>query len=255
MIEVKKLRFSYGKNEILKGVSFQIPKNRLCALLGSNGSGKSTLFNCCMNFLRPKSGEIYINGEFSLNKNPAWMAKNVSFVAQQNSGVFAFSVLEVVLMGRSPFMRGFIHKNLDIKIAKDALNLVGIYHLKDKIITNLSGGERQLVFIARAIAQNCPVIMLDEPTSALDFRNSLVFWEIITKIKNKSTILVCTHEPNHALWFCDEIVALKKGEIIASGEAKKTLNEANLAQIYDKKCQILTDYSNDKNIKFITPQF
>lgn len=255
MIEVKNVRFSYGKTEILKGVNFKLAKNRLCALLGSNGSGKSTLFNCCMNFLHPKSGEIYINGEFSLDKKPRWMSQNIAFVAQQNSGIFAFSVFEIVLMGRSPFMSNLLHKKSDIEISKNALDLVGIYHLKDKTITNLSGGERQLVFIARAIAQSCPIIMLDEPTSALDFKNQILFWEIITKIKDNSTILVCTHEPNHALWFCDEIIGLKKGDIITHGTASQTLNEKNLSLIYDKECKILCDNCGEKNIKFIAPKF
>ncbi|ASM35990.1 MAG: ABC transporter ATP-binding protein [Campylobacter sputorum] len=249
MIKVNNLSFSYKDAQILYDISFSVGKNRLCAILGSNGSGKSTIFSSIMNFIRPKSGEIYINDEFSLDKNPAWMSQRIAFVSQDNLGVFGFSVLEIVLMARTRFMSGIKHSKKDISAAKNALNLVGAYHLKDKIITNLSGGERQLVFIARAIAQNTPIILLDEPTSALDFKNQILFWQIVKKISQDTTILVSTHDPNHALWFCDDMVGIKKGKVVVSGEIKEKLNDENLYLIYEKECEIL----KSKKTKFILP--
>lgn len=249
MIEVRNLSFSYEDKKVLDDINFCIKKNRLCGVIGSNGSGKSTLFGCCMNFLKPNGGEIFINGEYSLDKKPFWMAQNVAFVPQQNPSVFGFSVFEIVLMARARFMNSIRHRKADLEVVKDALNLVGIYKLKDKIITNLSGGERQLVFIARAIAQECPVMLLDEPTSALDFKNQILFWEIVKKISQNTTTIVCTHDPNHALWFCDDIVGMKKGKVVVQGRADEVINEENLNIIYEKKCEILEQNGS----KFITP--
>jgi iron(III) dicitrate ABC transporter, ATP-binding protein FecE len=249
MIEVRNLSFSYSKTKILDGINLKVEERSLCALVGSNGSGKSTLLSCCMNFLRPSGGEIFINGTYSLDKNPNWMSKNIAFVPQQRTGVFGFSVLEIVLMARSRFMSGMAHRKNDIQKAKEALEMVGIYHLKDKAVTNLSGGERQLVFIARALAQECSTIILDEPTSELDFKNQILFWQICKKISKDSAVFVCTHDPNHALWFCDDIVGVKKGKVVVSGKTSEAMSEENLRIIYDRECKIL----EQNEIKFITP--
>lgn len=277
MIDVKNLSFSYenrqkksNKTAILKSVNFSLKKYKLCALLGSNGSGKSTLLKCLMNFLRPQTGEIYINNEPSINKTPEQMASLIAYTPQNSGTYFDFSAFEVVLSGRARFMRGLKFSKTDHKIAQMALINVGAYELKNKAITTLSGGERQLVFIARSLAQQTPMMILDEPTSALDFKNQIAFWEILRSVcvseddfnasnldlNLKSdllnfigkTAIVCTHDPNHALWFCDEILALKNGEIIAYGDAKSALNEQNLFEIYGRECKI-----TDGKIQFIAP--
>lgn len=152
MIDVKNLSFSYenrqknsNKTSILKSVNFSLKKYKLCALLGSNGSGKSTLFKCLMNFLRPQTGEIYINNEPSINKTPAQMASLIAYTPQNSGTYFDFSAFEVVLSGRARFMRGLKFSKTDHEIAQMALINVGAYKLKNKAITALSGGERQLV--------------------------------------------------------------------------------------------------------------
>jgi ABC-type cobalamin/Fe3+-siderophores transport systems, ATPase components len=223
-----------------------------------------------MNFLRPQTGEIYINNEPLINKTPAQMASLIAYTPQNSGTYFDFSAFEVVLSGRARFMRGLKFSKTDHKIAQMALINVGAYELKNKAITALSGGERQLVFIARSLAQQTPMMILDEPTSALDFKNQIAFWEILRSVcvseddfnasnldlNLKSdllnfigkTAIVCTHDPNHAFWFCDEILALKNGEIIAYGDAKSALNEQNLFEIYGRECKI-----TDGKIQFIAP--
>lgn len=240
MLEVKNLYFSYGTQANLTDINFSVKKGAISALIGANGSGKSTLLKCCMNFLKPKSGEVYIDGEPSLDKPPYWMAKKVAYVPQASSPVFAFSVFESVIMGRSIFMNGrFKFKKSDEEAAIRAMEIVGIIDLKDRIMTNLSGGQRQLVLIARSIAQDANLMIFDEPTAALDFNNQILFWQIIKKIsKSDKSILVCTHEPNHALWFCSEFIALKNGKLIKKGEISSKFDEELFLEIYNRKAHI-----------------
>ncbi|WP_297575478.1 ABC transporter ATP-binding protein [uncultured Campylobacter sp.] len=238
MIDVKELSFSYGKKSVLNSVSFSCKNNQLYCLLGANGSGKSTLFKCIMNFLKPNGGTIEINREDITDKTHAWMARQISYVAQQSNPTFSFTVLEIVLMGRALELRGgLFHKKEDIELACNALERVGIIHLKDKIAMNLSGGQRQLVFIARAIVQNAPIMILDEPTSALDFKNQILFYKIVKEISKTKTVIVCTHDPNHALWFGDEIIGLKEGRVLFVTKPQE-MSEELLFELYDKKCKL-----------------
>lgn len=234
MIKIKNLSFSYGKKAALKNISFSIPKGTLCGLMGPNGSGKSTLFKCCLNFLKNYKGTIEIDGKNAAGLKPSAAAKLVSYVPQEHKPSFPFTVYEIVLMGRTPYMGGiFGPSKEDIEIAEKAMEKVGIGDLASIPCSMLSGGQRQLALIARAIAQKAPLMLLDEPTSALDFSNQIKIWEIMKKIVSDGvSIIACSHDPNHILWFADTAVALYNGEIAADGKADEVINENLLKQIY-----------------------
>ena len=191
-----------------------------------------------MKFLSIKGGEIYVDSQNTKHKSPAWMAKNIAYVAQHTELHFPFFVRDIVLIGRSTHVKSLFGFSKDDKRAvSEAMEFIGISHLADKKMNELSGGQRQLVFIARALAQDTPLILLDEPTSALDFKNQITLWKILKKIAaGGKTIVICTHEPNHILWFCDEVIVFRDGRIVSKGSVAQVLNDELLVKIYGDVC-------------------
>jgi len=241
MLDVENLHYSYGNGSpILSGVSFGVSRGKLCGLFGPNGSGKTTLFKCCLKFLRYPQGRVLMDGKDVKRKSVKDMARLVSYVPQDHKPPFPYLVKDVVLMGRTPHLQGILgisryHKQK----ALDALNLVGILHIADKPYSQLSGGQRQLVLIARAVAQETPLLFLDEPTSALDFSNQVKVWNILRMIADKgTTIVACTHDPNHVLWFCDDVVVMGNQNLIAQGPPREVLSDSILDRIYADVCSV-----------------
>lgn len=239
-LSVENLSFAYGAIPTLESISFSVGRGKLCGLLGANGSGKSTLFKCCLNFLKPSGGRILLQGEESLHRPPHWIAKRLAYVPQESGFSFPFSGLELVLMGRSPHMGGvFGLSQEDYRKACEAMERVGIESLAEAKSSELSGGQRQLLLIARALAQEAEVMILDEPTSALDFRNQIRLWRLLRDIADSgTTVIVCSHEPNHVLWFADEALALARGRLIAHGKAQEVLQGRFLEEIYGEECEL-----------------
>lgn len=240
MLVVENLAFSYGAATIFSGVNFTVQKGRLCGLFGPNGSGKSTLFKCCLGLLKMGAGRVQIAGQDVASLSAASMARLVAYVPQDHTPPFPFLAREIVLMGRSPHFGGvFGLKKQDWQIAHEAMQKLGIEHLADKVYTKLSGGQRQLVLIARALAQQTPFIMLDEPTSSLDFKNQLLIWKILRDIVTEgTTVFACAHDPNHVLWFCDDLVVINQGKLAASGKARDVLNQGLLQELYGDVCSV-----------------
>lgn len=240
MLVVENLAFSYGAATIFSGVNFTVQKGRLCGLFGPNGSGKSTLFKCCLGLLKMGAGRVQIAGQDVASLSAASMAHLVAYVPQDHTPPFPFLAREIVLMGRSPHFGGvFGLKKQDWQIAHEAMQKLGIEHLADKVYTKLSGGQRQLVLIARALAQQTPFIMLDEPTSSLDFKNQLLIWKILRDIVTEgTTVFACAHDPNHVLWFCDDLVVINQGKLAASGKARDVLNQGLLQELYGNVCSV-----------------
>lgn len=240
MLVVENLAFSYGAATIFSGVNFTVQKGRLCGLFGPNGSGKSTLFKCCLGLLKMGAGRVQIAGQDVASLSAASMARLVAYVPQDHTPPFPFLAREIVLMGRSPHFGGvFGLKKQDWQIAHEAMQKLGIEHLADKVYTKLSGGQRQLVLIARALAQQTPFIMLDEPTSSLDFKNQLLIWKILRDIVTEgTTVFACAHDPNHVLWFCDDLVVINQGKLAASGKARDVLSQGLLQELYGDVCSV-----------------
>lgn len=253
MLSVKNLYYSYGEFDVLKDVNFDVEKQQLCALFGPNGTGKSTLFKCITKLLDSKNkGEILVNNKNIAKMPMSEVSKIITHVAQEHKPSFPYKVKEVVMMGRTPHLGGvFGPKRKDIEITIKAMEKAGVVDLAERIYTDLSGGQRQLVLIARAFAQDTDMMLLDEPTSALDFKNQLVLWNTIRNNTDKGkTMLVCTHDPNHILWFCDSVIVLgREGKVVVQGKPKDVLNKDLLKEIYGDLCEVKSIYDNS----FVVP--
>ena len=170
MLEVRSLAFSYGKRPVFENVSFSLKKGEIMCILGPNGAGKSTLIKCIAGILKPAAGSVFIQGENTASLGVRGIARHIGYVPQQNEVVFPFTVLDFVVMGRAPHLSMFSSPGADdIKLAKESLAMVGISDLAERPVANLSGGQSQMVLIARALVQKPALLLLDEPTSHLDF--------------------------------------------------------------------------------------
>lgn len=243
MIEVSDLHFQHdhAPAPVLQGISLRAASGRLTAVLGPNGCGKTTLFKCIAGLWQPSQGDVCFNGASILHTPPAQRAKLLSVVPQEHEPPFPYTVFEAVLMGRAVHVGLFAAPRAnDREAAEAALEEVGITWLRDKTYTKISGGERQLVLIARALAQSTPGILFDEPTSHLDFRNQVVVLRTIKELvaRRQVTALMTIHDPNSALLFADAVVLLGKGGVIAQGPAQEVITEENLRAVYGIEVRI-----------------
>lgn len=236
MLEVKGLRFSYGKREILKDIAFSIGEGESLFILGPNGSGKTTLLKCLNLILKPK-GSVYLDGLNLKELSPKEVAKLLGYVPQRGE-VSPLTVFDAVLMGRRPYI-GWGAGDEDMRIAEKAIRLLRIEHLALRRLNELSGGELQLVLIARAFAQEPKYLLLDEPTNNLDIRNQTDVMRLVrdaVKCKGISAI-VTVHDVNLALSYADKVLVLKDGEIYALGD-RWVINERLLFEVYGIKAEI-----------------
>ena len=238
MIRVENLTFQHPQttSPVVNGVSFQVPEGKLAVLLGPNGSGKTTLFKCIAGLWKPDSGQVLFDGRDIVHMSFKERAAMLAVVPQDHTPPFPYSVFEAVLMGRAPHVGIYASPCAkDEEAAHNALLAVGISHLTERCYTRISGGERQLVLLARALAQEAPLLLLDEPTSHLDFRNQHLVLETVRRVaaEKKLTVLMTLHDPNLAAFFAHQVVMLKAGEIAADGSPEAVLTEANLGQLYN----------------------
>lgn len=233
-LSVENVHFAYGKKTVLRGVSFAVPRGAVCGLFGPNGSGKTTLFRCCLGQLAPQQGAILMEGHDVTTLRISHLARHMAYVPQEHKPGFPFLVREIVAMGRTPHMSGFFRLSpKDRAAVENAMELTGIADLAHEPCTALSGGQRQLASLARAIAQEAPLMLLDEPTSALDFSNQMIVWQTLRRIAAQGvTVLVCCHDPNHILWFCDDVAVLRGGILTATGPSAETLTSEVLRELY-----------------------
>ncbi len=232
-IEVNNLTFSYGRRNILEGVSFDIPDSCLCTILGANGSGKTTMFKCILGMLKKYTGEIKIDGVPTKELTARQLAHKVAYIPQIHETTFDYSVRDMVLMGTDHTLAPLaVPGKEQIEKAKEAIEKVGLSDKAHKFFTRLSGGEQQLVLIARALAQGSKTLLMDEPTSALDYGNQNLIMEQVSNLaKDGYCIFVSTHAPQHALWYADKIIALKDHVIVADGSIE-ILDEELIKSLY-----------------------
>jgi iron complex transport system ATP-binding protein len=239
----RNLTIGYRERVVGRGLDLALEEGEVLALLGPNGGGKTTLLKTLMGILRPLAGEASINGR-SLTVTPIReRARSIAYVPQSHVPTFAFSVESVVLMGRtahgSLFSRPSSH---DHAVAARALEQFGIGHLTHRPYTMLSGGERQLVLLARALAQEPQFIILDEPTASLDFGNQgKVMREIRLLAASGHGVLFTTHDPNHALRAADRAYLLRDGKRVAEGRVAEVLDRERLEALYGAPVEKLTD--------------
>jgi iron complex transport system ATP-binding protein len=255
MLEVKGLHFrhQHTKVDVLKGVEFSVNGGEIATLLGPNGSGKTTVLKCIAGLWKPQKGEILFGSKNISNLPYEKRAKMLAVVPQEHEPPFPYSVLEVVLMGRAPHVSMFSSPSRnDYVKAEEAINTVGITHLKEKAYTKISGGERQLALIARALAQESSVLLLDEPTSYLDFRNKVLVLKKVREIAkgNGLTVLMTLHDPNLAMLFSDKAVMINEGHVVSNGAPESVITEDNLKKVYGIDVSII----NWNGTKVICPR-
>ncbi|WNV77618.1 ABC transporter ATP-binding protein [Geodermatophilus sp. DSM 44513] len=234
MLEIKDLSTRLGGVTVLDGVSLEVAQGRLAVLFGPNGAGKSTLFRCIVGVQRHR-GLVTVDGESLARWDARRLARTIAYVPQEHAPSFSFLVRDVVLMGRNPQRGGvFGPTPADVAASLDALDRLGLTHLAARSYLTLSGGQRQLVLIARALAQGARFLLLDEPTASLDFGNQLLVWSTIRRLVDEGCgALVCTHDPNHALWFADDAAALgRDGRMLDSGLVGDVIDARRVQQLY-----------------------
>jgi len=257
-LEVRNATFAYrgGGDEIFRGIGFSVGEGDLLSVLGPNGCGKTTLIKCLCGILRPKEGEILLNGRAVHSLTRAEIARNIGYIAQEHDQVFPYSVLEVALMGRAPHLGWFsLPSDKDIRIAEEALRMMDISHLRDRPYTEISGGERQLTLIAAVLAQQPKMLVLDEPTSHLDLKNQIFILGTMRKFaKEGLSVVMTTHLPNHALHYSSRVVLMSKGGVITVGSAEEVITEKNLSKTYGVDIKILSVSDPiGTNLKFCMP--
>lgn len=246
----------YGTFPVLKNISFSLHSGEVICLLGPNGAGKSTIFKTLMGFLRPIDGVVCLNGVDTKKISIKDFAKNVAYVPQTSGVSFPYSVLDIVVMGRTAHLSSF--RSPDSKeyhIAENILNFLGISCLSKKLFTQISGGERQLVLIARALAQNPRFLLMDEPTANLDYGNQVLIIQTIKKLKDVGIgILITTHNPDHVFLCGDKVVLLMNNERIIQGVVDDVITEENLSNSYGVAVEIVNSKTKDgKNIRNCIP--
>lgn len=238
MLKVENLTFGYSKKQrTIKDVAISLDKGDIGVVLGPNGAGKSTLFKNVLGLLKPQSGSISVDNQDMINISPKERAKNIAYVSQ-NVEMPMLSVYETILMSRIPYY-SFGPTKKDREIVFKTIRDFGLEHFMNKMATNLSGGEKQIVAIARAMAQEPKVIIFDEPTSNLDISRELLLQERITKIAKEKgvTVLMAIHDLNLAYDMGDKFFFLKDGEVVAQG-GKEVFNEENIKMTFNRECQI-----------------
>ncbi|MDR0445961.1 MAG: ABC transporter ATP-binding protein [Oscillospiraceae bacterium] len=242
-IDVRDLSFSYGERRVLEGVSFDARAGEMLCVLGPNGVGKSTLFNCLLGLARPEAGEISIDGQDLRSLGVRELAQSMAFVPQSHAPTFNYSVFDMVLMGTTARVGGVSSPgSREARSAEDAMERVGISSLRSRGYMQISGGERQLTLIARALAQQASVVIMDEPTANLDYGNQL---RVLMRVKELSreglTIIQSTHNPDHAFLFADRVLALLDGRVAALGAPREVVTQALIESLYGVRVTLSTD--------------
>lgn len=244
ILEVNNLSFHYHNSRtIFHEVSLNVDKGEVLSILGPNGSGKSTLLNCIANLYSPKSGEILLNGQPMSKMNLREVARVIGYVPQIHTPAYAFSVREFAVMGRTPYIGAFTTPGVeDYRIADEALERMGIAHLRDKPYTEISGGERQQVTIARVIAQQPQLILLDEPTAHLDYGNQHRVIQMLRQLAAEGyALIMTTHNPEHAIILNGKVAILNREGVLSVGQAAETLSAETLSNLYGLSIKTIYD--------------
>ena len=243
-ITATNLSHSFGKHTVLRDLSFSVQKGDFFIIIGPNGSGKTTLMKLMAAIFKPQKGQIEIRGLTIRNYSAKALARTVAFVPQRLPLDLPFTVGEAVLLGRAPYQGALgIERAIDLEITKRAMQFTEVDHLKHLNISQLSGGELQRVFIARAICQEPDIMLLDEPTAALDLAHQVKVMDLMEKLKIEKgiTVVMVSHDVNLAAMYGDQVLLLKDGEVGCIGTPSEVLSYRKLEETY--ACKLLVDES------------
>ena len=233
-ITVEGLRYSYDRHAVLKGVDFSFEEGNVVCVLGRNGAGKSTMFRCILGLLRGYEGNILINGRDIREMSNREMARQAAYIPQTHGSVYSCPVRDMVLLGTTASLGRFESPGRAQKEAAEAaLRQVGIEYLADRSYGEISGGEQQMVLIARALAQQTKILIMDEPCANLDYGNQIRLLESLKRLAQEGYLVIQSiHNPEHAFLFADQALALLDGRAAGIGSPQKILTEELLAEMY-----------------------
>lgn len=241
-LNINGICFSYNGCKALEGITFEVNEGEVLGVIGPNGSGKTTLLRCINMVLKPKKGTVFIDNKNICEFDRREIAKNFGVIPQDSIIIFPFTVLDIVLMGRTCHIRSRFGKETleDLEIVKNSMESTNTEYLAERPITEVSGGEKQRVIIARALAQQPKVLLLDEPTLHLDINHQLRILNLVRKLakKNNLAVVFVTHDLNLASRYCDKFVLLKKGIIHSIGQAEDVITRENIKDVYDIDVEI-----------------
>ncbi|MFT3739316.1 MAG: ABC transporter ATP-binding protein [Breznakibacter sp.] len=243
MIRTEKLSCGYGSRAVLTNISLCFGQGQLTCLMGRNGVGKTTLFKTVLGLLKPLGGQVYINGKRLHGYSPLQLAKQVSYVPQAHGNPFPFTATEVVMMGQYAHSQSFWQGSSPHgrRNAIECLEGLGVGHLADKLFSKISGGEKQMVLIARAMAQKPQFIAMDEPTSNLDMGNQHKVMQTARLLVTQGYgVIINTHQPDHAANYADQVVLLNNGGMAACGAPQDVMRSDVISEIYNTKVEMLT---------------
>ena len=241
-LKITGIEFAYGQHIVLRGISLEANPGEIVGLVGPNGSGKSTLLRIVTGSLTPQEGEVHILGRKLPSLQPRDRARLVAMVQQNPAVPHGFTALEVVLMGRNPHL-GLLQweGRKDVELCQRAMELTETWEFAHRQVSSLSGGELQRVFIARALAQETPVLILDEPTAHLDISFQTGIFDTVERVRRSTqvTVLVAMHDLTLAAQYCDRIAALHQGGILAVGRPSEVLTEGLMSRVFGAPVSIV----------------
>lgn len=240
-VAVTGLSVSYGANDVLKDVCFSARDGALLAVLGPNGVGKTTLFRCVLGLNRRYGGEILVDGSDARALSARELARRIAYIPQAHAQVFGYSALEMVLMGAAHAISPVsVPGRRERDAAMRALERLGIGGLSAANFMRLSGGEQQLVLIARALAQHARTLLMDEPTSSLDYGNQTRVLSVVRALADDGyAVILSTHNPQHALWYADTVLALSGGRVAACGTPEEVVRSALIERLYGVRVRLV----------------
>ena len=244
ILKVKEISFSYSEEPVLHSISTNIQPGEFICVIGPNGSGKSTLLKVLAGLLKPNSGQLYFKDKNYLGYKRKQLAQSITWIPQEHSMVFPFKVSEVVLMGRHPYLSAFTFEGEDdIAIARNAMEQTQTFQFAQRNFNEISGGEKQRVVIAGAIAQEPELMILDEPTSALDIKYQIQILSILKQLNEskKTTIILAMHDLHLASKFCNRLILLKEGKVFKDGKSKEVLQKEHIEKVYGVKVHLIQD--------------
>ena len=233
MIEIRNIHKSYGRKEVLRDITVTLPEKRITAFIGSNGAGKSTLLSLVSRLLPNSGGEVLVDGKRVEDWNNRELAKELAVLRQSNFTNIRLTVGELVSFGRFPYSQGRLTEE-DERVVERALAYMDIADIRDRFLDELSGGQRQMAFIAMVIAQDTRYVLLDEPLNNLDIKHSVHMMKVLRKMVDElgKTVIIVIHDINFVSCYADYIVALRDGRLIEVGERGSIMNERTLKEIY-----------------------
>ena len=254
-IEAKDVCFRYGHHVVLNEVSFCLQRGELLFILGQNGAGKSSLLKCLLGLSRGYEGSILLDGQEVRSLHPGQLARKAAYIPQNHQPGFDYTVLQVALMGFASSISTFsVPKGAQRTKAEQVLNSLNIAHLKDRGYMHLSGGERQLAIIARALIQEAPMLLMDEPVAGLDFGNQQRVLSTARALSMRGYgIALTSHHPEHAFFYADRVMVLDEGHVAAIGPPREVLTKELLERIYRIPIRLIDCALGEETVRMCCP--